>query len=104
MIFKRLCEEGVVPEGGKFQVSIPTPYATVVAWVREEDQQRFFPTYADAIASEVREIARVAGPDLLLQYDVAAEIGAIAGNLAAAGNPGECAWCSTRCAMRRAHL
>ncbi len=88
-IFLRLREEGVVPDGLKFQVSIPTPYATVVAWVREEDQQRFFPVYADAIASEVRDIALLVGGDLLLQYDVAVEIGALTGNFAAAGDLGE---------------
>jgi len=85
-IFRRLREEGVVPEGVKFQVSIPTPYATVAAWVGEEDQQRFFPIYADAIADEVAEIVRVVGPDdLVIQYDVAVEIGALTGAMPAAG-------------------
>src|SRR3954453_16398658 len=40
-IFRRLREDGVVPEGVRFQVSIPTPYASVVAWIREQDQERF---------------------------------------------------------------
>lgn len=89
-IFRRLREEGVVPEGVRFQVSIPTPYATVVAWVREEDQQRFFPIYADAIAGEVAEIARVVDPDdLTIQYDVAVEIGALTANMPAAGELAE---------------
>jgi len=73
----------------KFQVSVPTPYATVIAWVREEDQQRFFPIYADAIASEVGEIARVVGEDLVLQYDVAVELGALTGNFPTAGDLGD---------------
>jgi hypothetical protein len=37
-----LREDGVVPEGVRFQVSIPTPYSTVVAWVRPDGQERFF--------------------------------------------------------------
>ena len=32
-VYRRLREEGVIPADVKFQVSIPTPYATVVAWV-----------------------------------------------------------------------
>lgn len=87
--FKRLREEGVVPDGVKFQVSVPTPYATVVAWVREDDQARFFDVYADAIADEVQEIAATIGEDLLLQYDVAVEIGALTANMPAAGHLGQ---------------
>lgn len=89
-IFHELREEGVVPEGVRFQASIPTPYASVVAWVREEDQQRFFPTYADAIAGEVAEITRVVPADeLTIQYDVAVEIGVLTGNFAAPGELAE---------------
>jgi methionine synthase II (cobalamin-independent) len=87
--FRRLREEGVIPEDVKFQVCIPTPYATVVAWVAVDDQERFFPVYADSIADEVEEIARVVGDDLLLQYDVAVEFGALTGNFEAGGNLGE---------------
>jgi methionine synthase II (cobalamin-independent) len=89
-IFSRLRDEGAVPEGVKFQVSIPTPYATVVAWVREEDQERFLPIYADAIAEEVRAIAEaIPRDDLLIQYDVAVEFGALTGAFASGGDLGE---------------
>jgi hypothetical protein len=85
--FRRLRKEGVIPDGVRFQVSIPTPYATVVAWVREDDQERFLPVYADAIAAEVAEIVRIVGAeDLTLQFDVAVEIGALTGNFTAAGD------------------
>lgn len=88
--FRRLREEGVVPDGVRFQVSIPTPYATVVTWVADEDQQRFFPVYANAIAEEVAAIADVVdADDLALQYDVAVEIGALTGNFPAAGELAE---------------
>jgi len=83
--FKALREEGVIPEGVRFQVCVPTPYATVVAWVAEADQERFFPIYADAIEAEVAAIAQAIDPaDLALQYDVAVEIGALTGNFAVA--------------------
>ncbi len=89
VVFKRLRDDGVVPADVKFQVSIPTPYATVVAWVRQEDQERFLPIYADAIADEVRAIADAVGDDLVIQYDVAVEFGALTGNFDTAGNLGE---------------
>jgi hypothetical protein len=50
-VFKALRTEGVIPEGVRFQVSVPTPYASLVSWVREEDQERFFRPYADAMGS-----------------------------------------------------
>jgi methionine synthase II (cobalamin-independent) len=86
-IFRRLREEGAIPADVKFQVSIPTPYATVVAWVGLDRQESFFPVYADAIAAEVRDIARaIDRDDLVIQYDVAVEFGVLTGNFEAAGN------------------
>lgn len=88
-VFKRLRDEGVIPEGVRFQVSVPTPYASLVSWVRESDQERFFGPYADAMANEVAEIVRIVGDDLLLQHDVAVEIGALTGNFPSAGRLGD---------------
>jgi methionine synthase II (cobalamin-independent) len=89
-IFRRLREEGVVPDGVRFQVSIPTPYATVIAWVADDAQERFFNVYADAMAREVEEIAgAIDADDLTIQWDVAVEIGALTGNFPAAGRLGE---------------
>jgi hypothetical protein len=88
--FRKLRREGAIPDGVRFQVSIPTPYATVVAWVREGDQERFLPIYADAIAAEVADITAAIDPaDLAVQYDVAVEIGALTGNFTAAGDLGD---------------
>jgi methionine synthase II (cobalamin-independent) len=86
-IFRRLRDEGSIPLDVKFQVSIPTPYATVVAWVGLDQQERFFPVYADAIAAEVRDIAAaVPAEDLVIQFDVAVEFGTLTGQFPAAGN------------------
>jgi methionine synthase II (cobalamin-independent) len=89
-IYRRLREEGAIPPGVKFQVSIPTPYATVVAWVALDQQERFFPVYADAIRREVQDIAgAIDHDDLVIQYDVAVEFGVLTGSFRAAGNLGE---------------
>jgi methionine synthase II (cobalamin-independent) len=89
-IFKALRAEGAIPAAVKFQVSLPTPYATVVAWVGLDQQEMFFPIYADAMTAEVRDIARtIDRDDLVIQYDVAVEIGVLTGAFEAAGNLGQ---------------
>ena len=89
-IFASLRDEGVIPAGIRFEVAIPTPYATVVAWVREEDQERFLPVYARAIAAEVAEIARVVpAGDLVIQFDVAVEIGTLTESFSTVGRLGD---------------
>jgi hypothetical protein len=89
-IFKMLRREGELPDGVKFQVSVPTAYASVVAWIREEDQEGFFGVYESTMANEVEQIASVVDHrDLVIQYDVAVEIGALSGAFAAAGELGD---------------
>jgi methionine synthase II (cobalamin-independent) len=86
-IYRRLRDEGAIPPGVKFQVSVPTPYAVVVAWVANDQQERFFPVYADAIRREVEDIAgAVDHDDLVIQYDVAVEFGVLTGEFRAAGD------------------
>jgi hypothetical protein len=87
--FRRLRDEGAIPAAVRFQASLPTAYATVVAWVRQEDQERFFPVYEEALANEVREIAAVVpAEDLVIQFDVAIEFGVLTGMMSAAGKLG----------------
>src|SRR3954453_19681710 len=89
-IYRALRDEGAIPAGVKFQVSVPTPYATVVAWIAEADQERFFPVYAEALSAEIRAIAATIEPaDLVIQYDVAVEFGTLTGAFQAPGNLGE---------------
>lgn len=89
-IFVRLREEGAIPPEVKFQVSVPTPFASLVAWIREEDQERFFGVYERGLAAEVEEIIRIVGADdLVIQWDVAVEIGVLHGAFVAAGSLGE---------------
>lgn len=84
--FVRLRDEGALPSDLKFQVSVPTPYASVVAWVSERDQERFFPVYASAMYREVEAIVTaIPASNLRIQWDVAVEVGVLNGAMAAAG-------------------
>jgi hypothetical protein len=88
-VFCKLRDEGVISAGVKFQVSVPTPYAVAVGYTQRADQERFLPIYADAMEREVQAISESVGDDLLLQYDVAVEIGVLAGAFEAASGLGD---------------
>jgi hypothetical protein len=78
--FVRLRDEGVVPQGVRFQVSVPTPFAVVVAWASGESQRRLWQPFKDALFAEVDAIqAGIPAEDLAIQWDVAVEIGALEG-------------------------
>jgi len=78
--FRRLREEGAIPPGIRFQVSVPTPYAVVVAWVQPAGQEAFFATFRRALLDEVADIcAAIPHADLAIQWDVAVEIGVLEG-------------------------
>jgi methionine synthase II (cobalamin-independent) len=78
--FVRLREAGIIPAGVRFQVSVPTPFAVVVAWSSEESQARLWQPLKDALFAEVRAIQAAIPPaELAIQWDVAVEIGALEG-------------------------
>ena len=78
--FVRLRSSGVVPAGVRFQVSIPTPYAVVVAWANTASQAHLWEPFRSALFEEVRTIqATIPGEDLAIQWDVAVEIGVLEG-------------------------
>ncbi len=78
--FTRLRAEGAVPHGVRFQVSVPTPYAVVVAWSTGKSQRRLWRPFRDALFAEVRAIQRDIPPsDLAIQWDVAVEVGVLEG-------------------------
>ncbi len=79
-VFERLRAEGVIDAEVRFQVSVPTPYAVVVAWVQPSAQSGFFATYKAALLGEVADIcAAIPADDLAIQWDVAVEIGVLEG-------------------------
>jgi len=79
-IFRRLREEGVVPAGTRFQVSLPTPLAVVGAFFPPEQHAAIEPVYRAAMYRELDEIlATIPHEDLAIQWDNAVEFGMIEG-------------------------
>jgi hypothetical protein len=73
-VFARLKQSGVVPAHARFQVSLPTPIATVTAFVVPEDQAALEPAYERGLLAEVDQIAAaIPHSDLAIQWDVAVE-------------------------------
>ncbi|WEG09236.1 hypothetical protein PU630_01355 [Microbacterium horticulturae] len=79
-VFRRLRDEGVVPEGTRFQVSLPTPLAVVGAFFPEDQRAAIEPVYRSAMYRELDEIlAAIPHEDLAIQWDNAVEFGMIEG-------------------------
>lgn len=73
-VFRRLREEGVVPEGVRFQVSLPTAVAVVGAFFQGADREAIEPVYRQALEGELDQIlAAIPHDDLAIQWDVAVE-------------------------------
>jgi methionine synthase II (cobalamin-independent) len=78
--FVRLRTDGAIPAGVRFQVSVPTPFAVVVAWASGESQRRLWQPFKDALFAEIAAIQQaIPADDLAIQWDVAVEIGALEG-------------------------
>lgn len=79
-LFTRLREEGAIPAGLRFQVSLPTPVAVISSFFRGEDRAAVEPVYADALLGELEQILEtIPHADLALQWDVASEMGILEG-------------------------
>lgn len=73
-VFQRLREEGTVLPDTMFQVSLPTPFAVVYAWIDDRDRATVLPAYEEAMAHEIRMISdAIPSDDLVIQWDVAME-------------------------------
>ncbi|KAF2092085.1 hypothetical protein K490DRAFT_61529 [Saccharata proteae CBS 121410] len=80
-LFCRLRAEGNIPNGIRFQVSLPTP-ANVMCLVADSFQAALEPLYEDALLRDARRIQReIPKEDLAIQWDVAAEIAQLEGAL-----------------------
>lgn len=78
--FVRLRDEGVVPAGIRFQVSLPTPLAVVSAFVADEHAPLVEEAYHRAMKGEVETMLReIEHSDLAIQWDVALELTAYDG-------------------------
>jgi hypothetical protein len=73
--FKRARSEGKIPADTRFQVSLPTPAAPVLAFAEPQAIQQIWPFYEKRLSEEVAEIAAaIPHRDLAFQWDIAAEI------------------------------
>lgn len=75
-VFRRLRDEGVIPAGVRFQVSIPLPNSSAAPSVIEiGDVQRFRDAMKIGLRAEAAEIARrIPNEDLAIQWDGSWEI------------------------------
>lgn len=74
-VFRRLREEGRVPRGPRFQVSLPTPTAILTVFVDRGYREAMAPLFRAAMRNEVAGVlAAVPEDDLAVQWDVAVEM------------------------------
>ena len=74
--FRKLREEGTIPEGVRFQVEYPTPLASINAWLVDDDQDRLEPSYERALFADLDRLLDVVPHDqIAVQWDVAVEFG-----------------------------
>ena len=77
--FCAMRDEGVIPKGVKFQVSLPTPVA-VLSLLELPYAARVEPMYEEALLSSLRRIqAEIPAHDLAVQVDCAVEFGLLEG-------------------------
>lgn len=80
LVFSRLKQAGQLPASARFQVCLPTPIATVAAFVVPEDQAVVEPAYEAAMLAELDQImAAIPHDELAIQWDVAIEFGILEG-------------------------
>jgi hypothetical protein len=76
-VFRTLRERGIIPEGLRFQVSLPLVNSVVrpISFPRPGDLERVKPGYEAALAAEIAQIVeKIPAKDLALQWDLAQEV------------------------------
>ena len=75
-VFRELRERGVIPDGLRFHVSLPTPRGGFGTFFNDpRDRELIEATYHSAMVREVAEICRrIPHEDLAIQWDVCVEI------------------------------
>jgi hypothetical protein len=75
-MFRRLCEEGIIPSDVRFQVSLPSPHSAVDSYFEDADQwPEAYAAYVDGMKREIAKILEAAPPgDLVFQWDCANEV------------------------------
>jgi hypothetical protein len=86
--FRRLRDEGVIPDHVRFQVEYPTPLASINGWVVTEDQDRLLGSYERALFADLdRLLAGLPHDQVAVQWDVAVEFAILEGGFEA--TPGQ---------------
>ena len=81
-VFSRLKREGVIPDGVRFQVSLPTPLAVVSTFVEPEYAAATESAYEKAMLEEVKTIVMgIPNDELSIQWDICIEIVAYDGGI-----------------------
>lgn len=66
---------GHIPDGVRFQVSLPTPWAVIMPFCQQPDAQQIYPQYEQAMLREVERICKaIPHQDLAIQWDVCIEM------------------------------
>jgi hypothetical protein len=74
-LFQRLQQQGVIPSGVKFQVSLPTPVAPTYNNMVPSDRAALLPALTEHLTGEVAKIAAAVPHDRwALQWDVCQEV------------------------------
>jgi len=74
-VFAELKRSGRIPSGVRFQVSVPTPLALLVAFITPGAQLPLLPAFERSFAGEIQRIAEVVPhEDLAIQWDVCLEV------------------------------
>jgi hypothetical protein len=74
-LFDRLQQEGVIPAGVKFQISLPTPIAPTYSNMVPSDRPALIPALTTHLLGEVARIAQALPNDrIALQWDVCQEV------------------------------
>lgn len=72
--FEALQQQGVIPAGTRFQVSLPTPAGVIAAFIEPGSRAAFEPVYRAALLDELARIqAAIPHEKLAIQWDVATE-------------------------------
>lgn len=80
ILFRALRDEGVIPAGSRFQVSLPTPVNVIGTWVLPKLQAVVEPLYEQALLSALARIqSQIPAEDLAIQWDASTEFGMLEG-------------------------
>ena len=74
-VFRQLRDEGTIPAGTRFQVSLPTPNSSAYMYVSPPGRPAYLAAYERALlAALARIVAAIPAEDLTVQWDICQEV------------------------------